>query len=763
MDNYKYDAFISYRHLPLDMSIAIKLQKLLENYRPPKTLRKAEKAKIHRVFRDQSELPTSGNLGNDIREALMQSCYLIVICSEKTKESAWCMEEIRFFKEIHQGKTDHILTLLVSGEPENVFPDLLRHVTQEMVMDNGEILVQEEYIEPLSADIRADTLHMSLRKLKVEFLRLAAPLLNCGFDELYQRHRRRKKKRIIRASLVSTAILAGIFILASVSVLRARYQDITENVLKIRSEIQMDNMLNALQSIKELNDTYPGQPYTEYIQALLESEYLKANYREAFSQLGTIETNGRLLGKTQDSSCLFSAAVKEDGIFHIEIFNRLLQPLDNFLLKGNDYTEEWFFSEYVSKDKVPEIAYDAERQQITICRNGQNYIYGSDGALLEEKAAENLDETENSKEKATLIASISENPSNGPLYIESPDAIYYLQAQSSAEPINLLKNACLVRHPLTSGNPEILFPVSAPADGYAFSKIYITPDKAYAIILAERGIYYTNIYVYNLDSGKQCLSISEFPGTASISFDFYSNSGQILIYSDSILTRAVLSGFTIPHDNSLTHYSEFSYESASGLAPEYVFDQESGLAYILDHGEGGNRIYAVTLKDISLCDQWKNLSAVHPDFAAKTEETYNENVSLKPEDNDLIKNPSSFSEESISEYSLTTNFFQIEATGTVHRTGPSEAAFSGSDIVLNVKDSNGQPLIQFTNMDFAHPYYNESDAIFGFINYRTNKVCAAYKLYTYQELIDCLSIVETSDLLEGTGKNSFPALPWKTP
>ena len=266
MDNYKYDAFISYRHLPLDMSIAIKLQKLLENYRPPKTLRKAEKAKIHRVFRDQSELPTSGNLGNDIREALMQSCYLIVICSEKTKESAWCMEEIRFFKEIHQGKTDHILTLLVSGEPENVFPDLLRHVTQEMVMDNGEILVQEEYIEPLSADIRADTLHKSLRKLKVEFLRLAAPLLDCGFDELYQRHRRRKKKRIIRASLVSTAILAGIFILTSVSVLRARYQDITENVLKIRSEIQMDNMLNALQSIKELNDTYPGQPYTEYIQ-----------------------------------------------------------------------------------------------------------------------------------------------------------------------------------------------------------------------------------------------------------------------------------------------------------------------------------------------------------------------------------------------------------------------------------------------------------------------------------------------------------------
>ena len=104
------------------MAVAVKLQTLLETYRPPKNLKNLKRKKINRIFRDQSELPTSGDLGNDIREALLDSRYLIVICSEETKNSLWCMEEIRIFKEAHQGYTDHILTLLVSGEPSEDFP-----------------------------------------------------------------------------------------------------------------------------------------------------------------------------------------------------------------------------------------------------------------------------------------------------------------------------------------------------------------------------------------------------------------------------------------------------------------------------------------------------------------------------------------------------------------------------------------------------------------------------------------------------------------
>ena len=35
---YRYDALSSYRHLPLDMAVAQKLQTLLEAYRPPRRI-----------------------------------------------------------------------------------------------------------------------------------------------------------------------------------------------------------------------------------------------------------------------------------------------------------------------------------------------------------------------------------------------------------------------------------------------------------------------------------------------------------------------------------------------------------------------------------------------------------------------------------------------------------------------------------------------------------------------------------------------------
>lgn len=66
---YRYDGFISYRHHPRDMKIAAKLMSLLEK------MSTSDKRRL-RIFRDQSELPTSDNLGNDIHTALEQSRFL---------------------------------------------------------------------------------------------------------------------------------------------------------------------------------------------------------------------------------------------------------------------------------------------------------------------------------------------------------------------------------------------------------------------------------------------------------------------------------------------------------------------------------------------------------------------------------------------------------------------------------------------------------------------------------------------------------------
>ncbi len=203
-----YKAFISYRHLPLDRAVAVRLQTLLEGYRPPKGL---SGRRIGRIFRDQSELPTSGDLSADICKALRQSEYLIVVCGSRTKESVWCMEEIRQFKELHDGRTDHILVLLAEGEPGEVFPEELLH---ERRWEGGAALVRS--VEPLCSDVRADSVRRSLRLLKTEFLRIAAPLLGCSFDDLYRRQQRRKRKRIACAAAAGFSLLSCVLAVVSV-------------------------------------------------------------------------------------------------------------------------------------------------------------------------------------------------------------------------------------------------------------------------------------------------------------------------------------------------------------------------------------------------------------------------------------------------------------------------------------------------------------------------------------------------------------------
>ncbi|MCX7773328.1 MAG: TIR domain-containing protein [Clostridia bacterium] len=206
--SYRYDAFISYRHLPFDKEVAQRLQKLLESYKPPKGALLKNMPRIQRIFRDESELPTSSNLGANIKEALDQSRFLIVVCSEETRRSEWCLEEIRYFKSIHDNTNQNILTLVIGGEPRSVFPEALCEEERTIVLDNGQHRVLTLKVEPLAANIVARSRQMSLKKLKTEFLRLAAPILGCTYDELLRRHQRRAVRNIVSlAGVISSVIL----------------------------------------------------------------------------------------------------------------------------------------------------------------------------------------------------------------------------------------------------------------------------------------------------------------------------------------------------------------------------------------------------------------------------------------------------------------------------------------------------------------------------------------------------------------------------
>ena len=121
--NFKYDAFISYRHCELDKYVAENLHRILESYDLPKNIKEKLNItgkSIKRVFRDQEELPLSSNLEDPIIDALKESKYLIVICSPRLKESMWCKKEIETFKKLRGRK--NIFCVLVEGEPKDSFP-----------------------------------------------------------------------------------------------------------------------------------------------------------------------------------------------------------------------------------------------------------------------------------------------------------------------------------------------------------------------------------------------------------------------------------------------------------------------------------------------------------------------------------------------------------------------------------------------------------------------------------------------------------------
>ena len=196
-EQQSYCAFISYRHQSPDQEIAKALHTAIETYVIPASVRKQTgKKRMGKVFRDQEELPLSPNLGADIEAALDQSEWFIAICSPRYLESKWCLRELEYFIE-HKGR-DRVLTVLVEGEQQDSFPETIRFVK------NADGSITE--LEPLAGDVRAATPAKSVGRLKEEKLRILAPMLGLGFDDL---KRRARQRRIRLTAAVCSAVLVA--------------------------------------------------------------------------------------------------------------------------------------------------------------------------------------------------------------------------------------------------------------------------------------------------------------------------------------------------------------------------------------------------------------------------------------------------------------------------------------------------------------------------------------------------------------------------
>ncbi len=239
-----YIAFISYRHKPLDKQAAEMIQRRIERYNVPKEYRdKVGGKRLGMVFRDEDELPASSSLSNSITDALDHSKYLLVICTPDLPLSKWCEQEIRYFLKTHD--RDHILAVLVDGEPEKSFSPYLLHTFDEEGNITGDT-------EPLAANIAGPDHTISKKAFKKEIVRIFSALIGCPFDALWQRDRRAKTNRLIALLGVIMAVMA-----VFMGVVISKNAQITEQNRQITE--QNTQILEQSEKISEQNDDLQAQ------------------------------------------------------------------------------------------------------------------------------------------------------------------------------------------------------------------------------------------------------------------------------------------------------------------------------------------------------------------------------------------------------------------------------------------------------------------------------------------------------------------------
>ena len=255
------------------MKYAKKLHRRIERYVIPRELRHNGEKKLGIVFRDQDELPISNSLDDNITWALDHSEYLIVICSPDTPDSMWVQREISYFASHHD--EGHILILLIDGTPEESFPRQLTEVRDE----DGRLV---KLMEPLAANIVANSEAKRNRLFQTESMRILAALMKCPYDALYRREHRYKMQRmaaVFAAAVLIFAGFAGVLFERNIRI-QEQYRQVQINESRTLAALSQNAFRDGhyRTAIEDALDALPGRdPGREYV-AAAESALSNAMY-----------------------------------------------------------------------------------------------------------------------------------------------------------------------------------------------------------------------------------------------------------------------------------------------------------------------------------------------------------------------------------------------------------------------------------------------------------------------------------------------------
>ncbi len=199
------------------------------------------------------------------RDLMDSSRFLVFLCSPDAKNSLALNQRLSYFRSAHD--SDHVIAVIVRGDPEEAFPEsFIERKMVSHILPDHRVVERMETIEPIAADLRADTPKRRKQLLKYETVRIIASVLYMHPDDLEQRHRARQRKTligIISAAAAVTLVISGIF---------ARLGLIAQKEGRIAEEQTRLSAQTAERTMKQLPELFADDPLAlEYINEAIEN------------------------------------------------------------------------------------------------------------------------------------------------------------------------------------------------------------------------------------------------------------------------------------------------------------------------------------------------------------------------------------------------------------------------------------------------------------------------------------------------------------
>ena len=256
MENYF--AFISYKRGGIDQQVANWIHSKLEKYPYPRELVEKENRPDHEelirsIFLDTKDLPvTDQSFTEEIREAIKNSRYLVVVASKMSAKSEYVNMEVEYFLETHDGDTSRILPVFIDSVEDGLPP----------VLRNSDMLSRHCPVYASSQDAKNEiNLYC--------FYHIVAFLLKVEFRVIYDRYKVYAKRKARQARWVRNAFYA--LVLSALAFLGYSLHSQREVIRRQTYIVELEKKI------------FPYSVVMGYVNNFLKPvvEYIKANEPEA--------------------------------------------------------------------------------------------------------------------------------------------------------------------------------------------------------------------------------------------------------------------------------------------------------------------------------------------------------------------------------------------------------------------------------------------------------------------------------------------------